>query len=203
MLIKNINENEVYKMSVNRVTKEDLKNIISQLDNPIDKLLFVGLFKGLRKEDIANLKISDIDFENKKIHIDNRTIEIDREFEKLLKETIEQRTYYKMGDGDFFKPDYDFNMNSQYVYKVKPTKRNSNGLEPVTAIGVRKKMERMRAVLGEDVTTKDVIMSGAIEHLLSISPYWTVAGIEKELKAAGYKLSAYNVYNKLVEVAYQ
>lgn len=187
-------------MSIRRITKETLQNMISQLDNPVDQLLLFCLFKGLRKEDIANLKISDIDFDNKKITLSERSIKFDPEFEKLLKETLEQKTYYKLGECEYFKPDYDFNMNSEYVIKVKPTRLNGNGLEPITSIGIRKKLERIRSMLGEELTTKELIMSGAIEHLLSKSPYWTVAAIEKELKETGYKLSAYNVYNQLLMV---
>lgn len=173
------------------ITKKDLELIINKLDNGIDKFILAGFFYGLNgsssyKEQLLFLKVDDVDFKNKKINLpDGRVVIMDRLLEEVTKEAIEQNIYRKLGNTGSTNEDYLLNQNSKYIIKIKPTKSNNNGLDPLGVGGIKKRVLMISNYLGIEITPSILKISGAYDLLKSQGKKMKIVESEELLKTNG------------------
>lgn len=188
------------------VLKKDLEEMIIKLENGIDKFILAGFFYGLNgeagyKEQLLNLEVDTIDFENKKINLpDGREVIMDELLEKVCKEAISQKIYTKLGSQGRTNEDYLLNEDSKYIIKVKPTKANNNGLSPLGAGGVKKRMTMLSDYLGVKLTPSILKVSGVYELLKSQQKRMTIAEAESLLKKNGLSIRRNNLIPILKEI---
>ncbi|MDB2115671.1 hypothetical protein [Clostridium paraputrificum] len=188
------------------VTKKNLEEMINRLDNGIDKFILAGFFYGLNgeagyKEQLLNLEVEAIDLENKKINLpDGREVIMDELLEKVCKEAINQKIYTKLGSQGRTNEDYLLNEDSKYIIKVKPTKANNNGLSPLGAGGIKKRMTMLSDYLGVKLTPSILKVSGVYELLKSQQKRMTIAEAESLLKKNGLSIRRNNLIPILKEI---
>lgn len=188
------------------VLKKDLGEMINKLENGIDKFILAGFFYGLNgeagyKEQLLNLEVDAIDFENKKINLpDGREVVMDELLEKVCKEAINQKIYVKLGSLGRTNEDYLLNTDSKYIIKVKPTKANNNGLSPLGAGGIKKRMTMISDYLGVKLTPSILKVSGVYELLKSQQKRMTIAEAESLLKKNGLSIRRNNLIPILKEI---
>lgn len=181
------------------ITKKKIEEMVSRLENGIDKFILVGFFYGLNgevayKEQLLNLEVSAIDFKNKKINLpDGREVIMDRLLEKVCEEAINQKVYIKLGSQGRTNEDYELNTNSKYIIKIKPTKANKNGLTPLGAGGIKKRMTMISDYLGVKLTPSILKVSGVYELLKSQQKKMTIAEAESLLKKNGLSIRKNNL----------
>lgn len=83
------------------IGREDVINWCAQLENPLSKVIFLGLFEGLKGElycELAELKGGDIDFANRTVYVANRgkRIKISKELANYMEDALEEDFYYPM-----------------------------------------------------------------------------------------------------------
>lgn len=188
------------------ITKRNLEKMINRLENGIDKFILVGFFYGLNgeagyKEQLLNLQVDAIDFENKKINLpDGREVIMNQLLEKVCKEAIEQKIYFKMGSQGRTNEDYFLNSDSKYIIKIKPTKTNNNGLSPLGAGGIKKRMTMLSDYLGVKLTPSILKVSGVYDILKSQKNKMTIMEAEALLKRNGLSIRRNNLIPMLKEI---
>ena len=188
------------------VTKKKLTEMIGKLENGIDKFILAGFFYGLNgeagyKEQLLNLEVGAIDFENKKINLpDGREVIMDELLEKVCEEAINQKIYTKLGSQGRTNEDYFLNADSKYIIKVKPTKANNNGLSPLGAGGIKKRMTMLSDYLGIKLTPSMWKVSGGYELLKSQGKKMTIMEAEALLKRNGLSIRRNNLIPILKEI---
>lgn len=188
------------------ITKKKLEELVGKLENGIDKFILVGFFYGLNgeagyKEQLLNLEVDSIDFENFKINLpDGRDVIMDELLTSVAKEAIEQKIYVKMGSQGRTNEDYSLNDDSKYVIKIKPTKTNNNGLSPLTASGIKKRMTMLSNYLGIKLTPSLLKVSGVYELLKSQQKKMTIMEAEALLKRNGLSIRRNNLIPMLRKI---
>lgn len=188
------------------IDRKELKVMLDRLENGIDKFILVGFFYGLNgdaayKEQLLKLEVDSIDFENSKINLpDGREVIMDGLLESVVKEAIEQKIYVKMGSQGMTNEDYPLNSNSKYIIKVKPTKANNNGLSPLTAGGIKKRMTMLSDYLGIKITPSLLKVSGVYDLLKSQQKKMTIMEVETLLKKHGLSIRRNNLIPILKEI---
>lgn len=188
------------------IDRKELKVMLDRLENGIDKFILVGFFYGLNgdaayKEQLLKLEVDSIDFENSKINLpDGREVIMDGLLESVVKEAIEQKIYVKMGSQGMTNEDYPLNSNSKYIIKVKPTKANNNGLSPLTAGGIKKRMTMLSDYLGIKITPSLLKVSGVYDLLKSQQKKMTIMEAETLLKKHGLSIRRNNLIPILKEI---
>lgn len=188
------------------ITKKNLEEMINRLENGIDKFILAGFFYGLNgeagyKEQLLNLEVGAIDFENKKINLpDGREVIMDELLEKVCEEAINQKIYTKLGSQGRTNEDYFLNADSKYIIKVKPTKANNNGLSPLGAGGIKKRMTMLSDYLGIKLTPSMLKVSGVYELLKSQENKMTIMEAEALLKRNGLSIRRNNLIPILKEI---
>lgn len=188
------------------ITKKKLEELVGKLENGIDKFILVGFFYGLNgeagyKEQLLNLEVDSIDFENFKINLpDGREVIMDELLTSVAKEAIEQKIYVKMGSQGRTSEDYSLNDDSKYVIKIKPTKTNNNGLSPLTASGIKKRMTMLSNYLGIKLTPSLLKVSGVYELLKSQQKKMTIMEAEALLKRNGLSIRRNNLIPMLRKI---
>lgn len=188
------------------ITKKKLEEMINKLDNGIDKFILAGFFYGLNgeagyKEQLLNLEVGAIDFENKKINLpDGREVVMDELLEKISKEAINQKIYTKLGDKVKLSEDYFLNTDSKYIIKIRPSKINNNGLSPLTPSGIKNRMTMLSDYLGVKVTPSLLKMSGVYDLLQSQQKKMTIMEAEALLKRNGLSIRRNNLIPMLKDI---
>lgn len=188
------------------ISKKDLTEMISKLENGIDKFILAGFFYGLNgeagyKEQLLNLEVGAIDFENKKINLpDGREVIMDELLEKVCEEAINQKIYTKLGSQGRTNEDYFLNADSKYIIKIKPTKTNNNGLSPLGTGGIKKRMTMLSDYLGIKLTPSMLKVSGVYELLKSQQKKMTIMEAEALLKRNGLSIRRNNLIPMLKEI---
>jgi len=147
-------------------------------DSVILRLSFVGV-GGKQMSEIRNLKIEDVDFENKRLHLVNtlkeddngfpvkfteRFLDVDDRTLELIQGAIAQKTYMKK-NGEMVAQDrirkYTDLANNDYVIRASLTKIEKSLNAPVDKFVVYRRMKNMAEALGFDkLTAKYVQRSG-------------------------------------------
>lgn len=176
------------------VTREQLLDRIEHsLNNAQDKAIVMLLFEGVMGKaynDLLNLKVSDIDFENNCINLDNQIIDIHPSTTKILDETRLQKIYEKFGTGSSIGTgdiSYELNPKSEYLIKSKPSSRNRGGREPIKVAGIKTRLDKITKSLNmEGLTGLSIYHSGIIEKLIELeneyNKTFTKNDVEEQLK---------------------
>lgn len=188
--------------------KEEVIAFAEDLINAQDKFILLALFNGIMGDDMVELrelKVADIDFEKNIINVSGRVIEMDSYFANVAKEAIAQQVYQsRFSNCTSTKDDYLINTNSEFVIRVKPTKRNNMGASGISYEGLRTRVKTILDNVGAVYATpKTIVTSGVVSKLQDIQPLWTQEGVANELKRQGYKMSARRIYlilNRLADL---
>ncbi|UUV46576.1 site-specific tyrosine recombinase [Bacillus phage vB_BanS-Thrax3] len=177
---KYLTNEEVY------ITEKTLRRYEDRCVNPQDsvilRLSFVGV-GGKQMSEIRNLRISDVDFENKRLHLLNtlkedknglpvkfteRFLDVDDRTLELIKNAYEQKIYLKKnGDmiaQDNIKKTNDL-VNSHYIVRASITKTHKSINAPVDKFVVYRRMKNIAEALQFDkLTAKYIQRSGMMYY---------------------------------------
>lgn len=187
------------------ITKIELKNLLNKLDNAVDKFIVAGLFYGLNESDnreqLLSIKSASVDLENSTLTLPNgRVVVMDQLLKEVTTEAMNQKVYRKMGTiAKTTNEDYEFNLASEYIIKVRPTARNNNGTEPLTNAGFKTRIRAISEFLVGDTSLTPSILktSGAFSLLQEKNKSWTVREAEAFLKENGLSLRRNNLMELL------
>ena len=153
------------KNSINRyIPKEKLIQIVNKLENNTDKAIVLLARNGIgiehEAQDLINLKIKDIDFKHNMIYnkkIDDYTMYITRL-------AMDEKEYVAIGNYDKI---IIYNMNSEYLFKTRPTKSTLDGMLPLKPSGFRGRMQKIKAELEDDnIVLSNLILSYIIDKVI-------------------------------------
>lgn len=173
---------EMLKVDTKRFyTQSELQDVCESLVNPQDKILLYGLFAGLRGtayKELLELKVEDINFEERYIQLKDRKLKIDDYFMCILADAVDPvygSVYYKYYDSNSSAKSnnsYELNMDSEYVIKAKPYSKNNNGLNPMTNSGFQTRIEKLSNVLNRSLVPIDLVRSGIMARMNEIENFW-------------------------------
>jgi integrase len=156
------------------------------LHNAQDKSFLFLIFEGLLGEqfsELRELKISDIDFENKTVYIKERgqKVEISDECIKYLEKTINEKTYY-----NYNPKTKDFNerelLQSVYVFKTTKSPRATEG-QMVGMSMLYTRIHALKEILDLEYFTPNAIkQSGMIKMAVDIFKEEGVLGYDQLAK---------------------
>ena len=153
------------KNSINRyIPKEKLIQIVNKLENNTDKAIILLARNGIgiehEAQDLINLKIKDIDFKHNMIYnkkIDDYTMYITRL-------AMDEKEYVAIGNYDKI---IIYNMNSEYLFKTRPTKSTLDGTLPLKVSGFRGRLQKIKIELEDDnIILSNLIMSYIIDKVI-------------------------------------
>ena len=161
-------EKELKYVSWNEL-KDGLNRISNDIDVAIICLLRMGI-SGSQFNELVNLKIENIDIENKKIYLENRTVDIEDDYIlKVLEDAMKQRTYHVIQhkeNSDAKITEFDFNMDCPYLLKQKPMINNNGGMNPYKFGGASGKMFRIFEELNMDISAINLLQSYAADKIV-------------------------------------
>lgn len=189
-------------------TKQELKIMLDRLDNGVDKFILAGLFYGLNdsdnREQLLNITKDMVDMKKSTITLQSgRVVVMDEILKSVTEEALNQKIYIKMGSQGRTNEDYEFNLNSQYVIKVKPTTRNNNGIEPLTNAGFKSRIRSISEFLTGNVSTltpTKIKKAGAYSLIKSQENKMTIMEAEALLKRNGLSIRRNNLIPMLKEI---
>ena len=178
------------------ITREDLLKGVDSLINAQDQAIIMLLFEGIMGKgyhSLSTVKTKDIDFENNTITVGDRVFSINKDSMDIFRAASRQDTYEKLGEGGSGDSRYDFNMNSPYLIKGKPSKRNDNGLDYIKENGIKPRIVKLiKEMELENLTGLSIYHSGLLEKLQAyqnecgktltqtdVVAYLTKLGVEK------------------------
>lgn len=153
------------KNSINRyIPKEKLIQIVNKLENNTDKAIVLLARNGIgiehEAQDLINLKVKDIDFKHNMIYnkkIDDYTMYITRL-------AMDEKEYVAIGNYDKI---IIYNMNSEYLFKTRPTKSTLDGTLPLKVSGFRGRLQKIKIELEDDnIILSNLIMSYIIDKVI-------------------------------------
>lgn len=205
--MKNKKRREVWgALEKTTITRAEIKRLQDALVNDQDKFLVECLWNGLYGEklsEIINLKISDIDFVNKKLINSKKELELTDEFFELAKKAHEQKYYYKQNAEEYSCVDFEL-IDSDTILKVRPLPANNYG-KKVSYDAIRARMTKIariaKVVLSENknkFTAKDIYHASIANRLIKIKYNWKIEELEKKLKNEGYNCASFRI-NKLIK----
>ncbi|WP_024622451.1 hypothetical protein [Metaclostridioides mangenotii] len=181
--------------------RNELLEICDLLINYQDRFILYAVFCGFTDIDMKNLielKITDIDFDNKTVKVNDENIIVDDIFLDLAEKTINQVVYYKnvQEDNPGTNEYYEFNMDSKFVLKPKPTNQNDGGFNSMSLPTLRQRFNILNDQLTEwYLTPRNLRISGFMQKMNDEKDDWTVRAIEAKKKELSYKFNAYTVFN--------
>lgn len=186
------------------ISWEEFKNNLYRIENDIDKAILCLLRCGVSGDkfsELVNLKTKDIDLENGKIYLEDRAIDIDDNYViDVLRDAIKQRTYVVMvHDEDRAPkiPQYDFNMNCEYLLKQRPIKSNNNGLNPYRFGGITGKIFRLFQEFGMDISAINLLQSNSVDKIIEyedeIGGRLCTREVNEYLKSIGCRQNGYEI----------
>ena len=172
-------------------TKKELIDICNTFINPQDKFIVYAIFMGINGkeyEDLCTLKEEDVDFDNKIIKLENKTISMDEYLEEVLRDTLDKEfgmTYYKTIEKEENMrsiDSYELNPACPYVIKPKPYSRNKNGLNHINKPGLRTRVNTLSEASGFKLTPNNLERSGVMYQMNKIKEDWTHTEVKSFLK---------------------
>ncbi len=137
----------------------------THLINASDKAMIMLLYHGIKGKsqltELRTLKVKDINLKLRTISLPTRTVIIEDNYTlEILKQTINEKYYHKYVDDDKLKApsSFKYNLECEYLFKSKPSKRNNNGLNPYTFSALTSKLFRFSNML--DTTVQHIYQSG-------------------------------------------
>ena len=146
------------------IPKEKLIKMVNKLENNTDKAILLLARNGIGMEyeaqDLINLRVKDIDFKHNMIYdkkIDDYTMYI-------TKLAMNEKEYVTIGNYDKI---IIYNMNSEYLFKTRPTKSTLDGMLPLKPSGFRGRMQKIKAELEDDnIILSNLIMSYIVDKVI-------------------------------------
>ena len=191
---------QILEKKTDLFTKQEIIDICDSLVNAQDRFIVYALFSGIRGnkyEDLVKLKVKDINFETKEISLPSgKIIKMDDYLEDILRDITDKEFgcyYYKLNRSGQYDINsyYKFNMDSEYVLKVKPTVTNNHGLGFMSFQGLQTRLKGLSSVLNIQILGVNVYRSGVISRMHDIKDTWSQSEILNFLKENQYNLTAY------------
>lgn len=189
-------------------TKEEMQDICNLFINAQDKFIVYAIFCGIYGrgyKDILELKVSDVDLENRTITTPSgKVVFMDDYLLEVATDTIDPifgKTYYKYMTDETqgtTTGDYELNMSCKYVLKAKPYSKNNNGLDPMKVNGIQRRLIKLSEVSGFHLSGIDIYRSGIMDRMyqeeVKNGVKWTCAELEKWLKKNDIKCQVFELY---------
>lgn len=180
------------------VTKKDIESAMNMLDNAQDKFILLAVYNGIlgkQASELLNLKRSDIDLNNSAINTGVKTVMMDGEFKTITKDAMEQVYYSVLSiEGNYSgvaNEIYELADDSEYVVKVRPTKRNNLGRNAMSYNGFRTRFADICAYTGLDVTLVSLEKSGYLNRLKNDGISMEINSVSNWIKNNGLKVDKY------------
>lgn len=186
------------------VSERELRERLIKLDNALDKFVLMAIYNGIvgksKMSELTNLKKKAVDFENHVIKLADREVPMDKEFEEITRQAIEQKVYYPEVNSKFAKEEYELNPASEYVLRVRANVLNKNGTAPVSYDALRSKVRNLSARIGLELSASQLETSGIINKMLKEKSDWTVLDVECWLRMNNIKVNAYRIYTIIKDI---
>ena len=186
------------------VSERELREGLIKLDNALDKFILMAIYNRIvgksGMSDLINLKKKDVDFKNHFIKVGKWQVPMDKNFEKITKEAIEQEYYYLEVNSSYVAEGYNLNNDSEYVLRTRPKSRNKNGTAPLNYDGLRNKVRGLCAKAGLELNVSQLETSGIINKMLKKKSDWTVLDVELWLRINNIKVNAYRIYTIIKDI---
>ena len=186
------------------VSERELRERLIKLDNALDKFVLMAIYNGIvgksKMSELTNLKKKAVDFENHVIKLADREVPMDKEFEEITRQAIEQKVYYPEVNSKFAKEEYELNPASEYVLRVRANVLNKNGTAPVSYDALRSKVRNLSARIGLELSASQLETSGIINKMLKEKSDWTVLDVEFWLRINNIKVNSYRIYTMIKEI---
>lgn len=204
MVEEHLKENNIEnEAEIKYISWKELLGNLNRISNDIDKAILVLLRLGVggnKFVELSQLETENIDLENRKIYLKDRTININEDLVDILEQGIKQRTYHTImhqSDAEPKVSEYDFNMKCSYVVKPKPIVRNNDGMNCLKFSGITSKLFRITCELGLDITAMNLLQSYAIDELIKeedrLGRRLSVNQTERFFEKRGIKRSATDI----------
>lgn len=192
-------------------TRKEIREVCNLFYNAQDKFIVYALWNGIMGndyEDLLNLKVEDILFDENKIpqyiKVKNNRIKCDEYMQEILKKTLKSDYYETYNDAHVGMVGFELNMNSPYIIKIKPSKKNDNGMFPMKKSGIQARLKRLTEIFNETdkrgvhLTGKTLERSGVIFDMFLKEAYdqveWTIEEVTKYLELKCLKGSVNDIY---------
>lgn len=192
-LNKIINNNKEYEIK-RYIPKEQLIKEVNKLENYSDRAMILlmrnGIGADVEARDLIELKVKDIDFKHNKIYdkdIDDYTM-------YNVKLAMDEKEYVTMGSYDKI---IIYNMNSEYLFKTRPTKTTLDGKLPLKTSGMRGRMQKIKEMTNENITLTNLILSYVVDEVIKyqnkIGRELSQLELKEYLKKINFTKNAYDV----------
>ena len=173
---------------------------VNILENPQDKFLIYSLFYGVygkKAQDILTMKKNQIDLLNGTITLKDRVVVMDENMKKLAAAALDQNEYMVLDKGGSWSvTSFKFNMDSEYVFKTKPSTKNNKGLNHMSYDGLITRLKNISFFLGtKDVTATTLTRSGYIYRMNEEVGIKTISNISEWMKKNDIKGTPYIFLN--------
>ena len=184
-------------------TKEEIQDLCSTFLNASDQFLVYALFCGIygkNYSEIINMKVSQIADDYSYITLSNGTkFECDEFMQEILEDTMNECYYYSYTLDSMRSQDViEYNTSSEYLIKVMPTKRNNQGLNPITTHSIQRRLIRLSEVTEVVFSGTTLMRSGIIYKMYQMEKdlgvHWSYSKVEKYLKANKIRNSVEQIY---------
>ena len=161
------------------VSRSELLDVVKDLDNPVDKVLILGLFEGIDGDayrDFVDMRTINIDEKNSSISLSsNRKLSVSERLMSYMKESAETYEYYALNVVETSNKRPTYSLIDPYtaedgkpIFKARST-GHSNGI--VTTDLIQRRMIVLKRYLGADFVTKKALQASGridfIKHLIS------------------------------------
>ena len=189
------------------ITREELMKDIHKIKNAMDRAIILLIFDGVKGDklsDVLNIKKDDIDFNKKRIHIDNRIYNVSEETIKELREAIDTDIYEmeKSKTGNIRKVEL---IESEYIFrrsKIVKTKREEAEISPIiTHQTAQKRLLKLISTYIEkpNMTLNSIYKSGALHKLLEHSKkekkMLSNTEVRKWIDNSSYEITKQEIYD--------
>ncbi len=179
--------------------------------NPQDAFIIYALWSGIQGieyEDLRSLKVFDIEDNFNTICVNNNKIECDEYMKKIIKGAIKQDKYFSYKDSlnnKEVKPK-EFNMDSEYIIKVLPRKKNNFGRGKISRSAIERRFGEFSQACTDYFKTEvkltgTIVENSGIMHKMNNIEIeenlsWKYENIEKFFMANNIKKNSRSIYTK-------
>ena len=203
-LLTLVEETRTYK-TLNQIKQLCDNHLINYSDKALILLLYHTVKGKSQLEELRYLKSDDINLKMNTITLPNRTIEIKDEYTMyVLSKTIKEKALGKYLQHEIKSSSHIYyNLENEYLFKPKPSKRNNEGLDPLSFSSITNRLFRLTNLIG--LTTQEVYQYGLCyiidnyqnEHNKKLSMNEINFYLKDVLKIPSvYSQEIYNIINK-------